>query len=332
MIALKRFVNKKFYIPALIVLIILIFGLALKSNFFIMKEIKPASIGKEKTTPDKTASITKKSLSLSASSQDISHNTPMPDSTRTKPETKPTAQQQTSIAALSNSKYGWGLKTNTEHHQPEVPASINNTLIKYKAYWIGNPSDKVVYLTFDEGYENGYTPKILDILKSNNVSAAFFVTGHYLKSQPDLVKRMVNEGHIVGNHTDSHPSMPDISDDQIKKELQIVEKEYQAITGLKGMTYLRPPMGEYSERTLALTNELGYHNIFWSIALVDWVPMPNGSEQAYQGVMGRLHNGALILLHAISKDDTEALDKIIKDVKAQGYTFKTLDDLVKVKA
>ncbi|WP_238456379.1 delta-lactam-biosynthetic de-N-acetylase [Desulfotruncus arcticus] len=328
--SLKQFFNKKFYIPALVVLVIL-FGLALKSNLDVVKEIKPASNVEEENTTDKTVSINKEPLSSNVSSPDIAFDKPVPNSAITEPETKPTNtnQQKDSISALSNSKAGWGLKTNNEHQQPEIPTSINSLLKKYKAYWIGNPEDKIVYLTFDEGYENGYTPKILDILKSNDVKAAFFVTGHYVKTQPDLVKRMVDEGHIVGNHTDSHPSMPDISDEQIKQELQIVENEYQNITDIKGMTYLRPPKGEYSERTLALTSEMGYSSIFWSIALVDWVPMPNGSDQAYQGVMDKLHNGAVILLHAISKDDTEALDKIIKDVKAQGYTFKTLDDLVK---
>ena len=229
---------------------------------------------------------------------------------------------------LSNEKKGWGLKRNSNHQQPEMSSSTSKLLARYGAYWVGKPDEKVVYLTFDEGYENGYTPKILDILKANNVKAAFFVTGHYLKSQPDLVKRMVEEGHIVGNHTDTHPSLPDVSDEPIKKELQAVEESYASITGRRDMKYLRPPQGEYSERTLALTRELGYHNIFWSMAFVDWVPMPGGPEEAYQSVMDNLHNGALILLHAVSKDNTEALDRILKDIKAQGYTFKTLDDLV----
>jgi len=228
---------------------------------------------------------------------------------------------------LSNTKKGWGLKRNDTHQQPEMPASISTGLSKYGAYWIGSSSEKTLYLTFDEGYENGYTPQILDILKANDVKAAFFVTGHYLKSQPELIKRMVNEGHIVGNHTDSHPSIPGLTDEKIKQELQLVELGYEQVTGRQGMKYLRPPMGEYSERTLALTRELGYHNIFWSMAFVDWVPMPGGSDEAYQSVMDNLHNGALVLLHAVSKDNTEALDKILKDTKAQGYTFGTLDEL-----
>jgi len=242
------------------------------------------------------------------------------------------AAGETSTAAagqLSNAKRGWGMKRNANHLQPEMPASISSLLGKYGAYWIGRPDEKAVYLTFDNGYENGYTSKILDALKANDVKAAFFVTGHYLETQPELVKRMVNEGHIVGNHTDTHPSLPDISDEQIVKEIQAVERNFEKITGRKGMKYLRPPKGEYSERTLALTRELGYHNIFWSLALVDWVPMPGGPQEAYRSVMDNLHNGALILLHTVSRDDAEAMDQILRDIKAQGYSFKTLDDLVK---
>ncbi|MDQ0287621.1 peptidoglycan-N-acetylmuramic acid deacetylase [Desulfofundulus luciae] len=229
--------------------------------------------------------------------------------------------------SLSNARRGWGIKRNDNHQQPEMPGAIRDTLARYDAHWIGSPDEKVLYLTFDEGYENGYTPKILDILKANNVKAAFFVTGHYVKTHPELVKRMVAEGHIVGNHTMNHPSLPDISDEEIKKELQSVEELFTKLTGKK-MKYLRPPKGEYSERTLAVTRQLGYYNIFWSLALVDWVPMPGGPQEAYQSVMDNLHNGAVILLHAVSRDNTEALDRILKDARAQGYTFKTLDDLV----
>lgn len=228
----------------------------------------------------------------------------------------------------SNEKHGWGFRRNDSHQQPEMPSSITSMLSRHGSYWIGSPQAKLVYLTFDEGYENGYTASILDTLKANNVKAAFFVTGHYLDSQPDLVRRMVDEGHIVGNHTESHPSLPDISDGQIQKELQIVEEKYEIVTGRNDLKYLRPPQGEFSERTLAVTRALGYHNIFWSMASVDWVPMAGGPEEAYQSVIKNTHNGALLLLHAVSKDNTEAMDRILKGIKEQGYTFATLDDLV----
>ncbi|MFX4262341.1 delta-lactam-biosynthetic de-N-acetylase [Pelotomaculum propionicicum] len=228
----------------------------------------------------------------------------------------------------SNDRHGWGFKRNNSHLQPEMPSSLSSMLSRNGAYWIGSPDAKVVYLTFDEGYENGYTASILDTLKANNVQAAFFVTGHYLDSQPDLVRRMVDEGHIVGNHTDTHPSLPDISDAQIKKELQVVEEKYEKVTGRSDLKYMRPPQGEFSERTLAVTRALGYHSIFWSMASVDWVPMAGGPQEAYQSVIDNTHNGALILLHAVSKDNTEAMDRILKGIKAQGYTFGSLDDLV----
>lgn len=242
-------------------------------------------------------------------------------------ENKPAAAPPAAGTGQPDRRYGWGIKRNSSHQPPEVPASLSGLLAKYDAYWIGDTTKKVVYLTFDEGYENGYTPKILDILKEQQVPAAFFITGHYLKTQPELVKRMVAEGHIVGNHTVNHPSLPELSNEEIKKEVEQLSEEFFSLTGKK-MVYLRPPKGEFSERTLAETRKLGYHNIYWSLALVDWVPMPGGPDEAYRSVMDNLHNGALILLHAVSKDNTEALERIIKDIRAKGYTFKTLDDLV----
>lgn len=230
--------------------------------------------------------------------------------------------------ALDNTRRGWGLKRDASHKQPEVPASIRAVLSKYDAYYIGDPGAKEVYLTFDEGYENGYTAKILDILKSNDVKAAFFITGHYLKTNPALVKRMVEEGHIVGNHTMYHNSLPELTTKQIEEELRLLEQGFEKLTGQK-MRYLRPPKGEYSERTLADTRAMGYYNIFWSLAFVDWVPVPGGPAESYRSVMDNLHNGALILLHAVSKENTEALGDILNDTKKQGYVFKTLDDLVK---
>ncbi len=244
------------------------------------------------------------------------------------PVSSPPAAKPANSEGLSNKRYGWGIKRNNNHQTPEVPSGIASLLARYDAYWIGDTKKKVAYLTFDEGYENGYTPKILDTLKEHKVRAAFFITGHYLKSQPELVKRMVQEGHIVGNHTVNHPSLPELTEEQIKKEVEPLSEDFFKITGQK-MIYLRPPKGEYSERTLAVTRNLGYYNIFWSLALMDWVPMPGGPDEAYQSVMNNLHNGAIILLHAVSRDNAEALGRIIKDTKAQGYRFATLDDLVR---
>lgn len=321
-----NFKNKRVYVSTLVIVVFALIGAAgyaLKKPANIPGPGSSGEVNQVQSNVGETMPVTVPGEAPATNEGEVTVEAPEEE----KPAEEKPAENTVVTGNLSNAKKGWGLKRNDNHLQPEMPASINALLGKYGAYWIGSPSEKTLYLTFDEGYENGYTPQILDILKANDVKAAFFVTGHYLKSQPELIKRMVDEGHIVGNHSDSHPSLPDISDEKIKEELRLVEQAYEELTGRKGMKYLRPPMGEYSERTLALTRELGYHNIFWSMAFVDWVPMPGGPEEAYQSVMGNLHNGALILLHAVSKDNTEALDRILKDVKAQGYTFKTLDDL-----
>lgn len=235
---------------------------------------------------------------------------------------------QINTEGLDNTLYGWGMRVLPDHKTPEITSKAMNLIKKYDGIFTGDTTKKYVYLTFDEGYENGYTPKILDILKANNVKAAFFVTGPYIKEHGDLVKRMVAEGHIVGNHTVNHPSLPKISDEKVKSEITGLAEMFKELTG-KDMHYLRPPMGEYSERTLYIAKSLGYTTVFWSLALADWQPLPGGPDESYNTVMSRIHPGAVILLHAVSKDDTMALDRILKDIKAQGYVFKTLDDISK---
>ncbi len=226
-----------------------------------------------------------------------------------------------------NTKHGWGLKKN-KNAPPEVPKETIELLEKYGGIYKSN-EEKTLYLTFDEGYENGYTAKILDVLRENKVPAAFFVTGPYIKKEEELVKRMANEGHIVGNHTINHPSVPDVSDEKIKEELSGLSKSYYDLTG-KEMKFFRPPMGEYSERTLRITSQMGYTNVFWSFAYKDWeTKNQKGTGYAYNQIMDGVHDGAILLLHAVSCDNAEILDKVLKDLKAQGYTFKSLDDFVK---
>lgn len=225
-----------------------------------------------------------------------------------------------------NTKIGWGLKK-IENSEPEVPSSWKELLKKYDSYYLGNTTKKVMYLTFDEGYENGYTPKILDVLKKTSTPAAFFVTGPYIDSQPELIKRMVEDGHIVGNHTVNHPSMPDIGDESIKKELSALDEKFFKLTG-KHMKFMRAPRGEFSERTLALSKTLGYKNIFWSIAYADWdINNQKGTEYAIKQVTSQFHNGAIILLHAVSPDNANALEEIINIARQRGYSFKSLEDL-----
>lgn len=228
--------------------------------------------------------------------------------------------------SLDNTTTAWGLKKN-KGKAPDVPAAVIETLETFDGVYLSDKA-KTLYLTFDEGYENGYTAQILDTLKNTNTPAAFFVTGDYIKTQPDLVSRMVNEGHIVGNHTQNHPSMPSVTSiSALAKEITALDDAFFSLTG-KHMRYLRPPKGEFSERTLAVSKDLGYKSVFWSFAYADWSrDSIKGAQHAYESVMPYLHDGAIILLHAVSKDNADALDQIITDAYAQGYTFKSLDEV-----
>lgn len=227
---------------------------------------------------------------------------------------------------LSNTKQSWYFVANNNHTQPQGNSSV--ALNKYNAYYVGNTNEKKIYLTFDEGYENGYTSKILDVLKAKNVKAAFFVTKPYIESDPELVKRMVAEGHLVGNHSVKHLSSPTLSDSQLKNELTETAQAFEKVTGQAMPKVFRPPMGEYSERTLAVTSNMGYKTVFWSFAYKDWITTAQpGKDVAYNTVMSKYHNGAVLLLHAVSKSNTEALGDIIDSLRAKGYTFDTLNNL-----
>jgi len=231
----------------------------------------------------------------------------------------------TSGQVLSNKKIGWGIKRNDNHEQPDLGKANKELLEKYDGIAMGNNEEKYVYLTFDEGYEAGYTSKILDILKENDVKAAFFITGHYLNTASDLVKRMIDEGHIVGNHTVNHKSMPEIDEQKAKDEVMDLHKAVYEKFGYE-MKYLRPPMGEFNEKTLSIINNLGYTTTMWSLAYDDWNEKKQDREEyAKKIIQENIHNGAIILLHANSKDNCNILDAIIKEIKKQGYEFKTID-------
>ncbi|TYQ15527.1 UNVERIFIED_CONTAM: peptidoglycan-N-acetylmuramic acid deacetylase [Acetivibrio alkalicellulosi] len=227
----------------------------------------------------------------------------------------------------SNSVLRWGISRRGYNETPQADPGAPELLKKYGGVYLGDTSSNKIYLTFDEGYENGYTPKILDVLKDNNVKAMFFITGPYLKEHEDLVKRMVEEGHVVGNHTVHHPSLPSLDNKKIEDEILGLEDAFSKIFGKK-MKYLRPPKGEYSERTLAVTQKLGYTNLFWSFAYDDWYrDKVRGADYAYEKVINNLHNGAVILLHAVSKDNADALDSIIKGAREKGFEFGDVNDL-----
>jgi peptidoglycan-N-acetylmuramic acid deacetylase len=231
--------------------------------------------------------------------------------------------------AYSNAPHGWGIVPAKNETPPDAGEQLNKLLSNTGSVYLGDTTKKDVYLTFDNGYENGFTPKFLDVLKKHGVHGTFFITGHYIKENPELVKRMVNEGHIVGNHSWSHPDMTTIGDQKIIEELEQVKMAYQELTGKTEMKYFRPARGVFSERTLKLVNKQGYENIFWSLAYVDWkVDQQRGWKYAYDNVMKMIHPGAVILMHTVSKDNAEAMDAIITGLHKRGYQFKSLDDLM----
>ena len=211
----------------------------------------------------------------------------------------------------------------------EPPKESASFLQENAAYYLGNTSEKVIYLTFDEGYENGNTGKILDILKELNVPAAFFVVKPYIDKEPELVKRMVSEGHIVGNHTVHHPSMAQIHDsEKFKAELTGVEDAYKELTGEEMPKFFRPPMGKDSKESLEMTKNLGYKTIFWSFAYKDWLVNDQPSEsRGIEKITNGSHPGCIMLLHAVSDTNTKILKQVIKTLQDSGYEFKSLNDL-----
>ena len=234
--------------------------------------------------------------------------------------------QTSSGEVLSNKKIGWGIRRAENNEQPDLGANNLALINANEDIAMGNNEDKYVYLTFDNGYEAGYTSKILDVLKQNDVKAAFFITGHYLNTQEEIVKRMIDEGHIVGNHTVNHYSMPDLDNNKLKEEITKLHTAVYEKFGYE-MKYLRPPKGEFSQRTLNVTKSLGYTTVMWSFAYDDWDEKKQGRETyAKEKILSNLHNGAVILLHANSKDNCNILDEIIKEIKSKGYEFKTLDE------
>ncbi|MBO4980375.1 MAG: delta-lactam-biosynthetic de-N-acetylase [Lachnospiraceae bacterium] len=224
----------------------------------------------------------------------------------------------------------WGLGFGREGSQPTGNVTAAE-LKKYDAYYVGKDGEKVIYLTFDCGYENGNTQAILDALKKHDAPATFFVVGHYLESAPDLVKRMVEEGHTVGNHTYHHPDMSAISDRaSFQKEMDSVSDLFREVTGREMAMYYRPPQGKYSTANLKMAQELGYSTFFWSLAYVDWnVDKQPSHEEALKKLTSRIHPGAVVLLHNTSKTNGEILDELLEKWEEMGYTFGRLEDIIK---
>ncbi|MDE7417492.1 MAG: polysaccharide deacetylase family protein [Lachnospiraceae bacterium] len=237
--------------------------------------------------------------------------------------------EQVIPASGSVSSENWGLGFGQEGSQPTGNASADE-LKQYDAHFVGDNTEKVIYLTFDAGYENGNTQPILDALKKHNVTATFFVVGHYLESAPELVKQMVADGHFVGNHTYHHLDMSSIaSKESFEKEMRDVENLFKEITGTELAHFYRPPQGKYNTNNLKMAKELGYHTFFWSLAYVDWYQDKQPTrEEAFKKLVGRIHPGAIVLLHSTSKTNGEILDELLTRWEEMGYTFRTLEDFV----
>ncbi|PWU66863.1 delta-lactam-biosynthetic de-N-acetylase [Gracilibacillus dipsosauri] len=231
------------------------------------------------------------------------------------------------LQAYANS-YGWGYKKTTDHTQPEV-GKYKPILEKYNSYYVDPSGDKHVYLTFDNGYEAGYTEQILDVLKEKNAPATFFLTGHYVEDQPELTKRMLDDGHTIGNHSDGHRDFTKLSKQEFTEDLEVLTKKIKKVSEDTNVQYVRPPKGTFNEQSLQWANELGYTHIFWSLAFVDWNEgSEKGWKNAYDQVMEQIHPGAIILMHTVSKDNADALSYLIDDLRKKGYKFKSLDDLM----
>ena len=232
------------------------------------------------------------------------------------------------VSSPLNEASSWGLSFRKEGARPEGNADINE-LKQYNAYYAEDTDEKVLYLTFDAGYENGNTPAILDALKKHGAPAAFFVVGNFIEDEPELVKRMVEEGHIVGNHTMTHPDMSAIStQESFQEELAGVEKLYEDLTGEPMTRFYRPPRGVYSISNLAMADNLGYATFFWSLAYVDWNQEQQPSrEEAFSKLLPRVHPGAIVLLHSTSSTNAEILDELLTKWEEMGYSFAPLTQL-----
>lgn len=229
---------------------------------------------------------------------------------------------------IAQAEGNWGLSF-PEEGKPPVGNASAEELRQYNAYYADTTKEKVLYLTFDAGFENGNTPAILDALKKHKAPATFFVVGTYIETNPELIQRMLQEGHLIGNHTYHHPDMSQIaSQDSFQKELQDVETAYQNVTGKQMVKLYRPPQGKYSESNLQMAHDLGYQTFFWSLAYVDWYENNQPTkDEAFEKLLGRIHPGAIVLLHSTSKTNAAILDELLTKWEEMGYTFRSLDQI-----
>ncbi|MBQ8850387.1 MAG: polysaccharide deacetylase family protein [Clostridia bacterium] len=239
----------------------------------------------------------------------------------------------TQAYAVSDEALNWYCVRNKEHKQPRLDTNMS-FIDQYDAYYVDkahteSSDEKVIYLTFDAGYENGNIEKVLDVMKAEDVTGAFFILENLINKNPELVCRMADEGHIVANHTSHHKDMTKIDNiEDFAAELDELNELYKATTGKDMAKYYRPPEGRFDERSLSFAKELGYKTVFWSFAYADWDNQKQPSADAAKAkIFENLHNGAIILLHPTSATNAEILSDVIKTLKADGYRFGTLDEL-----
>jgi peptidoglycan-N-acetylmuramic acid deacetylase len=230
------------------------------------------------------------------------------------------------IVSLPNDSVNWYINQNNIHEPPGAQQTID--LSRYGSFYLGDTSQKIVYLTFDIGYEQGFSGQILDTLKEKGVQAAFFMSEHYIATMPDILARIVAEGHVPANHGAKHKAIPTLNEEELAAEINDNARLFAETTGYPMDPFFRPPEGAYSERSLAMVQQMGYTTVFWSFAHVDWdVNNQPSAAEAHDRVMNRLHNGMVILLHGVSEANANALASIIDDIRAEGYEFGSLHDL-----
>ncbi|SDJ49514.1 delta-lactam-biosynthetic de-N-acetylase [Salimicrobium halophilum] len=223
----------------------------------------------------------------------------------------------------------WGYKKSDEKEVAPEFGRYTSLVEPFDALYKGNGENRKIYLTFDNGYEQGYTEEVLQVLRKKDVPATFFLTGHYVKSAPELVKQMNRDGHLIGNHSYSHRDFTTLSKEELKQDVKKLEEEVKKLTSQETMTFLRPPKGTFNERSLEWTREMGYIHAFWSLAFVDWnTDRQKGWEHAYQTLVEQVHPGAVVLLHTVSEDNKDALAPFIDEMRKRGYEFGTLNELL----
>jgi len=231
---------------------------------------------------------------------------------------------------MTTKDIGWGIpKKGKRQVQPYPGDEYHHLIEENDAYYMGEADDDAIYLTFDCGYENGNLPMILDALKEHQVPALFFLTGHFMEEEPELVRRMAGEGHLVGNHTYDHPNLTTVSQERFLEELTRAEEKYYEITGEEMSKFLRPPEGKFNQEMLDWASDAGYYTILWSLAYVDWyVDDQKGSTYAFDQITDRMHPGAVILLHSTSSDNAGVMDELLTSLKDEGYEFRSLHYLM----